>query len=161
MDLLDRLLEHDRWATNQLLELSGGLSDAQLDQEFDVGHRTLRETFQHMIFNVAAWTDVIEGKPIESERGDASIAALREWHDGAYDEFSALARQVRDEGRMEELFVDSYGEQMRYGGAIVHVILHNAEHRTDALHILSRLGLPEVPEVDHALWDHVSRGAQV
>jgi len=62
---------------------------------------------------------------------------------------------------MEDLFVDSYGEQMRYGGAIVHVILHNAEHRTDALHILSRLGLPEVPEVDHALWDHVSRGAAV
>jgi uncharacterized damage-inducible protein DinB len=161
MDVLDRLMEHDRWATEQLLELSGGLTDVQLDQEFDVGHRTLRETFKHMIFNVEAWTDVIEGRPIEREQRDSSLAALREWHDRAYDEFAALARRVRAEGRMEELFVDSYGEQMRYGGAIVHVVLHNAEHRTDALHILSRLGLPEVPEVDHALWDHVSRGAAV
>ena len=60
---------------------------------------------------------------------------------------------------MEETFVDHFGERMRYGGAIVHVVLHNAEHRTEALHILSRLDLPEVPEVDHGLWDHVSRGA--
>ena len=45
MDLLDRLLKHDRWATDQLLEVSRGLSDAQLDQAFDIGHRTLRETF--------------------------------------------------------------------------------------------------------------------
>ena len=161
MDLLDRLLEHDRWATDQLLVVSSGLTDAQLDQEFDVGHRTLRETFQHLIFNIEAWTDVIEGQPVQVERGDPAIAALRERHNGAYDEFAALARRVRDEGQMEELFADHFGERMRYGGAIVHVVLHNAEHRTDALHILSRLGLPEVPEVDHGLWDHVSRGAQV
>ena len=49
MDLLDRLLEHDHWATAQLLDLSRHLSDAQLDQEFDIGHRTLRDTFEHMI----------------------------------------------------------------------------------------------------------------
>ena len=30
MDLLDRLLGHDDWATTQLLELSRGLTDAQL-----------------------------------------------------------------------------------------------------------------------------------
>src|SRR3954467_4930918 len=104
MDLLVRLLEHDRWATDQLLELSGGLTDAQLDQEFDVGHRTLCGTLQHLIFNIEAWTDAIEGQQIQSDHGFRSVAALREWHDGAYDEFSALARRVRDEGRMEELF---------------------------------------------------------
>src|SRR4051794_23967058 len=161
MDLLDRLLEHDRWATDQLLELSGGLTDAQLDQEFDVGHRTLCETLQHLIFNIEAWTDVIEGQPVQVERGDSAILALRERHGAAYDEFAALARRVRDDGQMEELFVDHFGERMRYGGAIVHVVLHNAEHCTEALHILSRLGLPEVPEIDHGLWDYVSRGAQV
>jgi hypothetical protein len=66
---------------------------------------------------------------------------------------------VRDGGRLEETFVDSYGEHLRYGGAIVHVVLHNTEHRTEAQHILARMGLPETLEVDHALWDHVSRGA--
>jgi len=54
MDLLDRLLGHDQWATDQLLELSRNLTDEQLDQSFDIGHRTLRATFEHMIFNVPA-----------------------------------------------------------------------------------------------------------
>jgi uncharacterized damage-inducible protein DinB len=159
MDLLDRLLKHDRWATDQLLVMSRGLTDAQLDQEFDVGHRTLRETFQHMIFNIEAWTDIIEGQPMQVERGEPSLAALSDRHQRAHDEFAALARRVRADDLMEETFVDHFGERMRYGGAIVHVVLHNAEHRTEALHILSRLDLPEVPEVDHGLWDHVSRGA--
>jgi uncharacterized damage-inducible protein DinB len=159
MDLLDRLLDHDRWATTQLLDQSRGLSDAQLDQEFDIGHRTLRSTFEHMIWNIEAWTALTAGQPVE--RGDEhSLTVLNDRHERAYDDFSALARSVRDEGRLNETFVDTYGEQLRYGGVIVHVILHNAEHRTDAQHILARLGLPaESLEVDHALWDHVSRGA--
>ena len=40
MDLLDRLLDHDRWATTQLLERSRGLNDVQLDQEFDIDRTT-------------------------------------------------------------------------------------------------------------------------
>src|SRR5262245_34495482 len=111
MDLLDRLLEHDRWATTQLVELSSGLTDAQLDQEFDIGHRTLRGTFQHLIFNIEAWTDEIEGRPVEDERGESSIPALLDRHDRAYDAFAVLARRVRDDGQMEETFADSYGEQ--------------------------------------------------
>ena len=66
MDLLDRLLGHDHWATAQLLVLSQGLTDAQLDQPFDIGHRTLRDTFEHMIFNVEAWTAVMAGQPVDS-----------------------------------------------------------------------------------------------
>jgi hypothetical protein len=38
------------------------------------------------------------------------------------------------------------------------VILHHAEHRSEVLHILERLGVPGLPEVDHGLWDFVSRG---
>ena len=55
MDLIDRTLGHDRWATMQLLELSRGLTDEQLDRDFDIGHRTLRETFDHLIYGDAAW----------------------------------------------------------------------------------------------------------
>ncbi len=51
MDLLDRLLGHDSWTTRQLLDLAGTLSDNQLDQEFDIGHRTVRRTFAHIIWN--------------------------------------------------------------------------------------------------------------
>lgn len=159
MDLLDRLLGHDQWATDQLLDLSRNLTEAQLDQEFDIGHRTLRATFAHMIFNIEAWTAVMAGQPVERERDDRPVAALIDRHEQAYATFAAIARQVRDEQRLEETFADHFEEQQRFGAGIVHVVLHNAEHRTEALHILTRQGVPDPPEIDHALWDHLARGA--
>src|SRR6188472_3301370 len=102
MDLLDRQLEHDRWATTQLLELSRGLTDAQLDHEFDVGHRTLRATFEHMTFSVAFRTASMTEQPVTEPRDDRSLVTLINRHERSYATFAALSRQVRDEQRLEE-----------------------------------------------------------
>jgi len=158
MDLLDRLLEHDRWATVQLLELSRGLTDAQLDQELDIGHRTVRATFEHMIFNVAFWTGLMAGQPVDRPQADRSLAALIDRHERSYAAFATLARRVRDEQRLDDTFVDHFDSHMTFGGAILHVALHNAEHRVEALHILGRLGVPDLPEVDHGLRDFARQG---
>jgi uncharacterized damage-inducible protein DinB len=159
MDLLDRLLEHDQWATAQLIELSRGLTDAQLDQPFDIGHRTVRASIEHIICYVEFWTALMTEQPVPEQRDDRSLAALSDRHERAYAAFATLARQVRDEGRLDETFVDHFGEQMTFGGAILHVILHDAEHRTEAVHILTRLGVSDPPEVDHGLWDLAVRGS--
>ena len=158
MDLLDRLVEHDRWATTQLLDLSRGLTDDQLDQEFDIGHRTVRATFEHMIFNVAFWTALMTEQPVPGHRDDDSLPALIERHERFYATFATLARQFRDEQRLEDTFIDHYAARKTFGGTILHVVLHNAEHRTEALHILERLGVPDLPEVDHGLWDYQTAG---
>jgi uncharacterized damage-inducible protein DinB len=154
MDLLDRLLEHDHWATAQLLDRSRNLTDAQLDQEFDIGHRTLRDTFEHMIVNIAFWTSLMTGQPVDKERDDRSLAALSDRHERFYATFATLARQFRDEQRLDETFIDHYDARKSFGGTILHVVLHNAEHRTEALHILERLEVRALPEVDHGLWDY-------
>lgn len=163
MDAIERLLEHDRWATGRLLELSRGLTDEHLDRQFDIGHRTLRATYEHLIFIVEFWTRLARGRSIEEfDRADATIDGLSRRHERVYDDFAALARQMRDEGRLDDTFVDHWGERMTFGGVIMHVILHNAEHRTEAVHILHRLdapGLPEEVEVDHGLWDLTERSA--
>lgn len=159
MDLLDRLLGHDHWATARLLDVSRGLTDAQLDQPFDIGHVTLRATFEHMIFNVEFWTALMAAQPVDAQRDDRSPAALIERHERSYATFATLSRRVRDEQRLDDTFVDHFATRMTFGGAIIHVVLHNAEHRSEALHILERLGVPDLPEVDHGLWDHKSRGA--
>lgn len=156
MDLLDRMLGHDDWGTTQLLELSRGLTDAQLDQPFDIGHRTLRATFDHMILNVELWTRLMVGQPIEYERDASSVAALIEDHERSYAAFATLARRLRDERRLDDTYIDHYEARKTMSGTILHVILHNAEHRTEVLHILERLGLPDVPEVDHGLWDYMT-----
>lgn len=162
MDLLDRLLEHDRWATAQLLELSRDLTDAQLDQQFDIGHRTLRETFDHLIFNIAFWTGWMIGQPVDPERyfrhNDRSVPALIERYERFYATFASFARQSQDEQRLDDTFVDHFGERPTNGGTVLHVILHNAEHRSEALHILGRLGVPDLPEIDFLLWEHTSKG---
>jgi len=154
MDLLDRLLEHDRWATAQLLELSQGLTDDQLDQEFDVGHRTVRDTFGHIVFNIAFWTALMTGQPAGELRDDSSLTELIDRHEHNYATFATLARQFRDEQRLEGTYIDHYDARKSFGGTILHVVLHNAEHRTEVLHILERLGVPDLPEVDHGLWDY-------
>jgi uncharacterized damage-inducible protein DinB len=160
MDLLDRLLEHDRWATTQLLELCRGLTDAQLDQPFDVGHRTLRATLDHQIPNLDFWTGLMIGQPVEERPGPSSLEALIADHERSYAAFAEVARRVRDEGRLEETFRDHYGLPMTYGGAILMVILHNEAHRAEIVHIFARLGVPNLREVevDHGLWDFKRRG---
>ncbi len=157
MDLLDRLLEHDRWATSQLLVKCQSLSDAQLDEEFDIGHRSLRATIEHLIFNIEAWSALMAAQPMATPSGDRSLAALISRYERADDAFMVLARRLRDEGRLDETFSDAYGGEMRNGGGIVHVVLHNEGHRVEIIHILARLGLPDI-EVDHGLWDFVDRG---
>jgi uncharacterized damage-inducible protein DinB len=161
MDLLDLLLDHDRWATKTLLEASGGLTKAQWDQEFDIGHRTVRETFGHMVFNVPFWTAFLVGEPIEGgwsadhQPDDRSLAALGDHHERSHAAFAAVARRVRDEGRLGETFADHYGVRKSAGGTILMVVEHNAGHRTEVLHILERLGVPDLPEVDLGVWDYM------
>jgi integrase len=54
MDLLDRLLGHDAWTTQQLLVRCQDLTDEQLDREFDMGYVTKR---------------LADGTPVRQKRG--------------------------------------------------------------------------------------------
>ena len=159
MDILDRMLEHDRWATEQLLAASEDLSDAQLDQEFDIGHRSLRATFEHLVFNIEAWTAITAQTPLTRYPPQPSLADIAARYEAAQAAFATLARRLRDDEVLDELFTDHFDDQQSYGAAVIHVLLHNEGHRTEILHLLSRLKEDEPPEVDHALWDHVRRQA--
>ena len=161
MDLLDRQLRHDQWATAQLLELSRGLTDEQLDQPFDIGHQSLRATFEHMIYYVGFWTAYMTGQPVPERSDDHALVALIDHHERTYPIFAALARQLRDEQRLDDTFLDHYGERVTCGATILHVIVHNVQHRAEARHILERLGVPDLPEGDPQEWEwaHEPHGA--
>src|SRR3712207_2726694 len=104
MDLLDRLLGHDAWTTRLLLGRCRVLSDDQLDQRFDAGLGSVRATLLHAIGNVEVWTELMLGRATTAgERPDGappSVAELLERHERASAAFGALARRVRDEGRL-------------------------------------------------------------
>lgn len=163
MDLLDRLLGHDAWTTRQLLLLSQDLSDEELDRVFDIGHGTLRETLAHMIGNVEVWTSLLrdEVTPAASRTpGVVPVAVLLERQVASAAEFTALARQIVDESRLDELWVDRLDDpptQKTRGGTIGHVITHNMHHRAEVLHILARLDIGNLPEGDLLTWENVTR----
>src|SRR4051812_16495835 len=123
MDLLERLLRHDHWATARLLELSQGLTDAQLDQPFDMGHGTLRATFEHMFYAMDFWTVNMAGQPVTwQDAGRHSLAELRARHERFFAAFAEVARRTRDAQRLDETFVDSDAHHFTLGGAIIHII---------------------------------------
>ncbi len=167
MVLLDKLLDHDQWSTGQLLEVSVRLTDAQLDQEFDIGHRTLRATFGHVIFNLPFWTAFMSGLPTDDghsadfQPDDRSIVAMSGHFERSYAAFASVARRLRDEQRLDEVFIDHYGVRKSFGGTILMVVEHNAEHRTELLHILERLGVPNLPEIDLGAWEYLLLNPQI
>ena len=68
MDLLDRLLEHDRWTTRQVLAICSTLPPEQLHQPIAIGHGTIDETLRHMVRNVQVWTDLMSRAPDPAAR---------------------------------------------------------------------------------------------
>jgi uncharacterized damage-inducible protein DinB len=160
MDILDRLLGHDAWTTRQLLLRCQGLTDAQLDREFDIGHRSVRATLLHVVRNMEVWTDLIAGRPVRPDEGAGppgrSVSGLLRRLEGVAGELAAVATRIAREGRLDERWVDALDEppaRKSYGGAIAHVLTHGMHHRAQLLYLLRRLGVRDLIEGDVLSWE--------
>ena len=155
MDILNRLLGHDRWTTAQLLQRCAELSPAQWQMHFAVGYGNLIETFDHLIGNVETWTDLMLERPPRQIDGTSPTALLQRWN-AAHAEFAALALQLQNRQRLDDRYTDMLDNppgQKTFGGTILHVITHNHQHRAEAIHMLTQLGLPDVIEGDVLSWE--------
>jgi uncharacterized damage-inducible protein DinB len=164
MDLLDRLLQHDAWTTGRVLDFVQALPDEQLDQKFDVGHGTIRETLRHMVGNIEVWMDLMAERPVrDGPQGPRDAAALRKRFEAGYAEFGALARKLRDGGRLNEQYpdvLDKPPRQKSFGGTILHVITHNHQHRAELIHLLARQGVTGLIEGDVLSWEAANSAAR-
>ncbi|HNO78518.1 MAG TPA: DinB family protein [Phycisphaerae bacterium] len=155
MDLLDRLLKHDAWTTRQLLQLCIPLRNDQLDQVFDLGHRTLRATLTHLIYNMEAWSSLMESVDIVTS-DDCSIAGLINRLDDASARLSTTARSVSDRDGWDDTWMDHLEnppKRRTFGGSIAHVITHSMHHRAQVLYMLRMLGVDNRPEGDVLSWE--------
>lgn len=162
MDLLDRLLGHDAWTTRQLLLQSRTLSDAQLDRTFPIGHGSLRATFEHTVWNIEVWTDLMWGRVVRARprAEDSTIPRLVERLDAAAADFAAVARRVTDEGRLDEMFADTVetpAVMYTFGAGIAHVITHSMHHRAQVLNMMRHLGVTDLIEGDVFSWEGAHR----
>jgi uncharacterized damage-inducible protein DinB len=158
MDLLDRLLEHDRWTTRHVLSICSTLSPEQLHRPTLIGHGTIDETLRHAIRNVQVWTDLMCERPIRprdpvERAGMVELAAIFET---TYADFASSARQLRDGNRLDDLYLDVLDEPptpKSFGGTIAHVITHDMHHRSEILNMLGQLGVTNLPEGDVLGWE--------
>jgi uncharacterized damage-inducible protein DinB len=160
MDILDRFLAHDIWTTRQLLVACQSLPDELLDKEFEIDHKSLRETFIHMIDNLEVWTDLLYERPVQHKAGD-SIPQLLQRLNFASREFSKLAHKVSRENRFDDFFLDTLDtppQLKSFGGTIGHVITHNMHHRAHIMFLMERVGLKDHIEGDLLGWESQSSG---
>lgn len=165
MNLLDRLLEHDRWTTRQVFIVCRTLTLEQLQKPFELGQGTIDETLRHMIRNVQVWTDLMRTRPVQprepiTRAGIEELAALFEV---IYTDFAEYARRLQADDRLDELYLDVLDEPptpKSFGGTIAHVITHNMHHRAELLHMLGRFGVPNLPEGDVLVWEMLARGQE-
>jgi uncharacterized damage-inducible protein DinB len=165
MDMLDRFVGHDAAETRALLVLSRGLGDEQLDRPLDIDHGSLRASLHHVVAVMEKWTDLMLGRtPRFHARPPDSVPTVEQLlqrFDTVASDFAALARRVQADGCLEETFVDWDEEPPRkrtLGAGIGHVITHNGSHRAHLAAMLTRLGVPDVPEGDLLGWERRLRG---
>jgi uncharacterized damage-inducible protein DinB len=168
MDILDRLLGHDAWTTRELLLRCRNLSDAELDRDFDIGHRTVRATLLHMIRNMEVWTDLIAGEPVRANEGTPpsgrTVEGLLRRLDTVAPELARTATRIARGGRLDELWVDHLDNppaKKSYGGAIAHILTHSMHHRAQLLYLLRLLGVRDLIEGDVLSWEVQNRTKSV
>ena len=157
MDLLDRLLGHDAWTTRQLLFRCGELSDEQLDRDFDIGHRTVRATFLHIIRNMEVWSDLMANRPVRAKSTDQSVTELIASLDKAAGDLAEVAQSAAKRNGWDDRWLDVLDDPPRektFGGAIAHIITHSMHHRAQLLYMMRRLGLKDLPEGDVLSWEN-------
>lgn len=163
MDLLDRLLGHDAWTTRQLLLLCEPLSDEDLDRQFDISHGSLRAIFAHVVRNVEAWANLLDGKPMEG-RGTPppawSIGEMIERLDRGSEHLAQVARSIAERDAWDETWIDPAEDppmERSYGGTIAHVITHSMHHRAQLLYLMRLVGIEDRPEGDVLSWENAIR----
>ena len=151
MDILGHLLEHDAEATRSLLALCRDLSDEQWHKRFDFGQGSLYATFDHFLDSEEYWAALMLGQPgpfvpRPSDPKRAYESLMRRF-EAISPVFIAAARQIQDENRTGEMFVDTETGPARrtYGACIVHVTTHSMHHRAQARVMLDLMGLEYDP----------------
>ena len=160
MDILTRYLGYEFWTTRYFLARCQELCSEQWLHQVDVGHGTVYQTVSHLIGNLEVWTDLMYERQQRARPSPpdyvATIDDFLARYDAAVKDFSACARELAEAGRLDECYTDSLDTppaQKTFGGTILHVLTHTTIHRSELMHLLQRLGLPDLIEGDVLSWE--------
>lgn len=157
MDILDRYLGYESWMLRHMILRATELSQQQLHQEFDIGHRTLHKTITHIIENLEIWTDLVCERPVRDlpPIEDNTQSYLQRFG-RAMTEFDQVARKLVAQNRLDDFYtdvLDNPPRQKTFGGTLLHLLTHTTVHRWEIQHILQRLGIQNLLEGDALGWE--------
>ena len=115
MDLTTRLIEHDNWLAERLIDVAGALDDSALDEpvavnpptdSFAEDSPTIRSMLNRVVFTKEMWSAAISGREfVESD--ETSLAALRKRLAQAGAEFASLVEDIARRNAWDTAFVDA------------------------------------------------------
>jgi AraC family transcriptional regulator len=164
MDLTDRMVEHDNWLTERLLDCAGRLTDEQLDQPvflnppslaFEDEAPSIRSMLDRLVLAKEMWTASVTGRKLDSS-SDTSIEGLRARVQQANASFAARVREIRGRNAWDTGFVDAIHEPPEtntFGAAVAHVLAWDAVRRDIVAGALRAYGIDPV-SLDPINWEH-------
>lgn len=154
-DPIHILLAHNHWATRLLIEACAPLTSEQFHQRFEIGHGSLHDTLAHILSGMRGWGDLLAGRaprqhPDQNDRQYTPAELLTlldelaaDLHSSAHNHpLDGIVSSTRD------------GKTRSYSRAAVltHVTTHGMHHRAQALNMLRRLGVSELPPSTIRQW---------
>ena len=164
LDLTDRLLAHDEWMTCRMLKDARTLTDEQLDcalvggkstVPWELPEQTLRKALARIVFTKEMWSAAVQGSTVPDDER-VTPDALLERFEASVKRFGDIVRDVRDNGKWDETFVDGVcapPETFTYGGMIAHVITYSACRRQAVLRALEAFGITGMRHGDPLAWE--------
>jgi AraC family transcriptional regulator len=162
MDLLLKMFEHHIWLIDQIVERAARLSDEQLDAPIEVAVEgvdddpTLHSLLSRLIGQMDMWNAALAGRSYDfGVEKDETIASMRSRLADAGSTFLAQVREVAEQGRLDETFVDAIcdpPEVFTYGGMIAPVHTFAAHRRTLAIGALHSVGITDLGSGDPMRW---------
>jgi uncharacterized damage-inducible protein DinB len=150
---IEILLEHDRWATQNIIDVCKKLPPEHFHQRFEMGPGSLHDTVTHIITAMRVWEDVLSTRKLRPrlEGTTRSVAELQALFDESASAFAAVARKhPLDEIVTRER--DDHKWVFSRAGVIAHVATHGMHHRAQCINMLRQLGVTPLPNSSVADW---------
>jgi len=160
MDLLTKMVEHHVWLTGEIVERAARLSDEQLDEPIEVNvdddHQTIRSLASRLVGQMGMWNAAVANRAYDwSVEEHESVDSLRSRLAVEGPAYLAQVREVADQGRLDDTFVDALcepAEVFTYGGMIAHVLTFAAHRRCLVVMALAKHGVPDLGWGDPMTW---------
>lgn len=160
MDLMTKMVEHHIWLVGEMVECAGRLHDDQLDRPIvlsvDDEEQTIRSLLSRLIGQMGMWNAALASRDYDwSVEDHESIESMRERLAGEGPTYLSHVRDVCEQGRLDDTFVDALcepAEVFTYGGMIAHVLTFAAHRRTLVVLALDAAGIKDLGWGDPMRW---------